>query len=276
MLLLTRLYRAGVPTGPTLFVEGVIAALVGTGFAWWLFPAEASLLAVCLAALATDDSTDRLMEWNRKLIIDRKVSPRRANTALTLRVLALFLGMVAAFSFVGLVLDPDLVQTLFRHQVERFGTQSFAGLDLGRTDAILVHNLYVLLFFLVIAIPFRAGGVILAVAWNASVWGASFGVLAHTWTRDGGPPLAEAWLRVLGACAPHLLIEACAYVMAGMAGVFLGKGLLIHALDSDRMVSIAHTVSILLGLAVCLVGVGALWEGFLTPVLVRVLSGGGT
>ncbi len=273
LVLLSRFYKEGVPVSTTLFVEGLMAALLGTGFAWWLFPAETSLVAVFLTALATSDSMERLLGWNRTLIIEQGVVPRRANTALTVRVLVLFLGMVAAFSFFGLGLEPSLVEELFRHQVEDFGTLAFSDLDFGRADAIFVHNIYVLLFFLIIAIPFRHGGVMLAVAWNASVWGASFGVLARAWNESGGPALPLAWLRVMGAITPHLVFEATAYVMAGMAGVFLSKGLLKYSLDSDRMLSIVKTVGFIVLLAVVLVGLGALWEGFVSPVAVRVLSG---
>lgn len=272
MLLLARFYREGVPQGPLLILEGLLVAGLGTTFARWLFPAETSLLAVVLAALATDESMDRLLEWNRHRILDRREPPVRANGALALRFLAMFLGMLVAWSSFGLLLDASQVEVLFSHQVQQFGSLRFADLDLGTPGTLLPHNLQVLLFFLVISMVFRGGGVMLAVAWNASVWGASFGVLARTWSASGGPPLPLAWLRVMGACFPHLLLEACAYVLAGMAGVFLGKGLLKHMGDPDRLLSILRTVGTVLSLALALVAAGALWEGWITPELVRLLS----
>ena len=50
--------------------------------------------------------------------------------------------------------------------------------------------------FFAVAMPFRQGGVMLAVAWNASVWGATFGVLARGWSEGGGPDVLEAGARL--------------------------------------------------------------------------------
>ncbi len=268
MLVLRRLYPEGIPRGRHLFAEGVWVALFGTAFAWWLFPNEVSLIAVFLAAILPDDSIERVLEWNRVVIVERGWLPLRANLTLTFKLMMIFLGCTVGFSAIGLLLPLEVVEQLFSHQLRTALTEPFPERQFGSVGALLLNNVYVLLFFFVIALPFRHGGVMLAVAWNASVWGSTFSVLARRWAELDGPGLAEAWLRVMAACAPHMGLEAAAYVLAGLAGVFLSKALVKHAIDSDAMLSILKSVGIMLLLAGGAVILGAVFEGVAAPVLV--------
>ena len=263
MLVLGRLYRRGVPGVGWLLAEGLWLALFGAAFAVWLFPSEASLVAVFLVAIASVDSLERLLVENRRRIYEDGERPLRANLHICALLLALFAGTTVGFSLLGLFLPLDLVELLFAKQLEGYGA-NFPGLQFGGAAPLLKANLFVLFFF-VIALFFRQGGVMLAVAWNAGVWGATCGWLARTW--DGGPPLVEAWFRVAGTCLPHLALEAAAFVLAGLAGVFLSKGLLRHALDSEPVRSIATSAAALLAVAVGLVVLGAFWEALVAPHL---------
>ncbi len=272
MLALQRFYPDGVPTPGMLLLEGVAGSILGTFFAWWLFPAEASLVSVFLAAILSTDSVERLLDRNRREIFELGMAPRRANARLALWFMALFAGCVAGFSVLGVVLPVQTVELLFAKQVAPYAAQSFSALSFGSFDALLAHNSYVLLFFFAIAIPFRQGGVMLAVGWNASVWGATFGLLAQRWSGEGGPDLLEAWFRVLAACSPHMAAEAGGYVLSGFAGVFLSKALLKHDLDSLAMLSILKSVLSMLVIAFGVVAFGACWEAWVAPALVELFS----
>jgi hypothetical protein len=272
VLALQRFYPDGVPTPGMLLLEGVAGAVVGTFFAWWLFPAEASLVSVFLAAIMSTDSVERLLARNRREIFDEGMAPRRANLRLAGWFMALFAGCVAGFSTLGLILPMDVVELLFTKQVQPYSSMTFATLSFGSLADLMAHNSYVLLFFFAIAVPFRQGGVMLAVAWNASVWGATFGLLARRWSENGGPDVVEAWVRVLAACSPHMAMEAWGYVLAGFAGVFLSKGLLKHDLDGAPMLSILKSVGWMLVLAYAVVAFGACFESWGAPMLVSFLS----
>lgn len=272
MLILQRYYKDGVPSAVLLVLEGAAAVALGVFFAAWLFPAEASLLCVFLAALSSTDSLVRLLEWNRREIFDRHRPPWLVNARLTALLLALFAGATIAFSALSLMLPLEQVEQLFSHQIEDFQGRTFQEMDFGSAGGLVAHNTYVLLFFFVMAIPFRHGGIMLAVAWNASVWGATFGVLARRFGEGASLSIAEAYLRVMTACGFHMLIEAAAYTLAGLAGVFLSKGLLQHALDSAPLASIAESVGSMLLVAFALVLAGAIWEAHLTPILVQLLG----
>ena len=272
MRLLSKYYNNGVPHHGHLFGEGVVVAILGTLFAWWLFPAEASLVSVFLASISTIDSIERVLDANRLDIFERHIRPLRANARLILLVLALFAGTTIGFSILGLGLPLAELHDIFSHQLEDYSSESFTELSFGGFSDLLILNIYVLLFFFIIAIPFRQGGVMLAVAWNASVWGATFGFFARSWSDSGGPPTAEAYLRVMATVTPHMAIEACAYVIAGFAGVFVSKGILKHELDSDVMLSIGKTILVMMALAAMLVVIGALWESQVAPILLTCLG----
>ena len=272
MVLLQRFYREGVPNNRLLFVEGLFAAAIGVGFGTWLFPKEASLVAVFLCAISAEDSIERLLGDNRKSIMDKGEAPRRANLRLVHRVLWLFAGAFLGFSVMAMVVPDSLLGLIFNHQIEDYGDAHFPSLVLGNTGALFVHNAYVVLFFFLIAVPFRHDGVVLAVAWNASVWGATFGVLARRWAHADGPGLVEGFLRIMSACVGHMALEASAYVLAGMAGVFVSRGIMRYSLDSVVLSSILRTVCVMLACSLALVAFGAIWEGHLAPHLVQFFS----
>ncbi len=271
MLVLRKLYPEGVPKRRHLFCEGAFAAVSGTAFAWWLFPNEVSLIALFLTSIITADSMERVLEWNRVAIFERHVVPLTANLSLASTLLMMFLGCVVGFSALGLALPLDLVEQLFSHQLMASHEQGFGELRFGTVSEVLVNNLYVLLFFFAIALPFQQGGVMLAIAWNASVWGSTFSVVARHWALDNGPSVFEAYARVMAACSVHMAFEAAAYTLTGLAGVFLSKAFHKHTLDSDPMLSILQSVSAMLLLASVLMGLGALWEGLLASQLVDLL-----
>ncbi len=273
MLALRGFYRDGVPGVPHLLIEGVVIAVIGVAAAGWLFPQEASLVSVFLAAISAEDSIERLLDANRRAIVDRGEAPTRANARLTAQLGALFLGTFLGFAVLALSLPLERVELLFSHQVPIPHDADFRQLRFGGAGPLFVANLYVLFFFLLIALPFRHGGVMLAIAWNASVWGATFAVLARRWATDGGPGTIESFLRVMSACAPHMAMEGCAYTLAGLAGVFLSRGVQRHALDSPVLQSVVRSVGAMVGTAIVLVTIGAMWEGWVAPSLVRWVSG---
>jgi uncharacterized membrane protein SpoIIM required for sporulation len=271
--ILQRYYDDGVPSNRQLFYEGGFVAMASTGFAYWLFPAEVSLVSVCLAAIACSDSVERLLEWNRRLIYEDGYTPPQANARLTQRVFWLFIGAMVGFSALGMALPLDSVHTVFAHQVADYGDRAFPDIVFGTFGQLMRHNLYVLLFFLLVAIPFRQGGVLFAVVWNASVWGPTFALLARRWAEmPDAPHSAMTFLYVIGATLPHLALEAGAYILAGFAGVLLSRAIARHRWNSPKFGSVSRSVFAMLVLGLILMTLGAAWEANMAPYLVRLLT----
>lgn len=272
MILLRRLYRNEVPSLPLLLLEGILVAAVGVGAASWLFPEEASLVCVFYASVATSDTMDRSLGWNRRAIFTGGTQPLVANLTLGTMLMMLFLGSTLGYAAFALTLPLETVDTLFSRQLEHMVHRDFQSMTFGSFGSVLGTNLSVMAFFFLAALLFHHGGVMLALGWSASVWAATFSTLARIWSDSGGPGLPESFLRVMGACLPHMLLEAAAYVLAGLAGVFIAKGLARHSLASQALASVALSCVALLGMAAVLVLAGAAFETQLTPMVVAWAS----
>ncbi len=272
MVVLRRFYTAGVPGPAVLMFEGAVVTFIGVLSAWWLFPDEASLICLFLASISASDSVERVLAWNRKAIIEQGLRPARANARLIGLFTAVFLGSFAAFGTFGLTLPMTNLQHLFGHQLGPGIRPLFPDMDFGSFPELFLHNLYVTFFFFVIALPFRQGGVMLAITWNASVWGVTFAGMARRWSLSGGPSLPFAVARVMTACMPHMAMEGVAYVAAGLAGVFLSRGIERYDVVSPITASIIRSSAGMLVGAVVLVSFAALWESAVARMLVVAVS----
>jgi hypothetical protein len=272
MEILERVYHDETPNSWQMFLEGIAVAILGTIFGFWLFPDECSLVATFLAAVATMDSIRRVLAWNKRAIQQEGMIPKRANARLAWLVLCLFMGATIGFSSIALSFPLEMVEFIFSHQIGPYTGREFPNMTFGNPQHLLFNNVYVMLFFFAVGLPFREGGVIFAVSWNASVWGSLFSVLARRWAESGGPGTLEAYFRVILACTPHMAMEAFSYVLAGFAGVFMSQVLGRYKWDNPIVVSVMRSVAAMLAVAAVLVFIGAYWEGLLAPVLVRWLS----
>lgn len=272
MLLTQRLYHEGVPGPVVLLFEGILISLAGVLAARWLFPSDVGLVAVFLGAISTKDSVKRVLQHNALLIYGKHQPPRVANLITTSRLASLFVGCVVGYSVVGLLVPAEDLYAMFSNQVRDVALGDLRRVRFGEWAAVATHNIGVALLFFLLALPFRDGGVMLALCWNASVWGASFGLLAQNMASRLPLGLLDAWLRVLIAHAPHLLLEALAFTIAGTAGTFLSQGVERHRLDSSSLPGLLRSIWIMSMVALLLIGLAALIESTLAPRLVAWLA----
>lgn len=258
------------PKAGDLFLRGVLVVVAGVLGSMWLFPQHATLVALFLATIGAEVPLSRILEWNRQAIYQERMAPLRANLILSSSLLALLLGASVAFTAFACALPWESVGELFAEQLGR--RQYFPVMHFGQFRPLFFHNLGVVVLFFVIALPFRHGGVMLAVAWNASVWGATVGTLARQWSEGSGPALPLALPAVSAAILPHLALEGFAYVTAGLAGVFASRAAMRHRWSSPVMLEVLQSVLRLLAIAATLTAMGAAWEAHVARMLVRWLS----
>lgn len=272
MLFLDRETPGESPGATVLFVEGAVSAVVGCAGGLILLPDQTGLVSIFLCAMGSLRTVDQELAWNRIQVVELKRPSTPANVALTLRLLALFAGQLLAFSLVGMFADMELLRSAFAYQVDPVLGVAYATMTFPPAWEVFGHNAGVLALFFTLALLFRHGGALLAVAWNASVWGVVFGALARGWSADGGPSLLEAYLRVMGGVFPHMAAEAVGYVLVGFAGVFLAQGLSRRGQDAHYWETLLRTVARMMLLALLAVAAGAAWEGWVAPSLVAWLA----
>jgi hypothetical protein len=271
MYLFDRFYRNPEFGNGLVLVESVLASFLGIGCGFLLFPAEASLIGVFLVAFAQARTVELLLDRNRDEIWGGGSKASTANVRLAISLLTMFLAILGTYAVATLVAPEDKVLALFERQVGDFGGHSITDVRFDDLTGVLGHNLIVLAACFLFSLLYRHGGMLLVLAWNASVWGVVFPYIART-----APDVAEGgavvyFLKSFACIFPHLLLEASGYVLVAMAGVFLSKGLQKYEIGSPRFNQVGMAVLRIVILAVAFLGVASVVEAWVAPALIHLL-----
>jgi len=252
-----------------LFAASLGAAIVGVATSHVLFPTEAGVISVFLTSFSLLHIVNNLFELNRREIWEEIASPYKANRMLGLALLAVFLGILSGYGLFAAVLNPDAARALLSEQLGDFQDIKrgfgLAQIHFGSFSEILRHNFSVLLVVLLFSLLFRAGGLLLIVAWNASSWGSVFGFIARTvlsglGLRDGLLPLLASYL----GFSLHLVLESAGYVLCAMAGLFMSKAFTKYFFDFKRFVRVTRASVLIFAFALFLIVLSAFFESTLS------------
>lgn len=257
------------PGGWRLF--GITLAITALGIlaADRMFPNEVGLVSVFLAVLGVIPLFSLLVEQQKRIRGRDASHGLRADRQLVAGLLAIFVAMFLAFAAAGSLLSVPHLERGFAPQIHRWlglSQLDYAGLT---WIAVVGNNLWVLLASFVLAVLYRAGGGLLILAWNGSVWGLVFAYLARMQT---GQQAVWSYVMSLGCVLPHLLLEVLGYVFGVLAGL-----LVLRAVVRPRATQRAHPKIALELVALTAAGIGAicvaaLLEVYLLPPLVRILA----
>jgi uncharacterized membrane protein SpoIIM required for sporulation len=191
-------------------------------------------------------------------------------------LLFLFLGYLAAFSLLYILLPENILVNNFQSQIEQFcrinfqnlneclneyGLSSITGKAVDTTSpffSILVNNIYVLIFILVFSLTFGAGAIFI-LAWNASVIAAAIGMLI----RASFSQIHVGLLMYL----THGIPEIAAYFVAALAGGILSTAVIRGDFRHGRLMNIISDFTIFMTIALSILFIAALIEVFVTPLL---------
>jgi uncharacterized membrane protein SpoIIM required for sporulation len=186
----------------------------------------------------------------------------RANGITASSIVAIFVGICASYLTVGVFFPSTAISGLFdfAYSAGGLGEASILDRHFGDAGRLAAHNLAVMATVVVFALVYRSYGVMLVVAWNACIW--SF-VLTELTTRalpDGGASIGMAlWLGLMVTVAvlPHLILEATAYVVAALAGIYISKAVVKYGFRDAAMQEIVQVASVMILLSsVILVAAG--------------------
>ena len=274
--LIGHLFDHPLPTGgwrryALLFAEAVVAAVVAVLLPRVLGLDEPGLIALFLTSAGLSARMHGLLAENREAVWTSS-TPTDANRRTTFAILTLFAGILTTFVVATLLLGPtqaaqefafalraaDVTNDTLLH--DRFGS-------VGGVGGVLAHNLVVAVALFLLALVFRAYGALLALTWNAAVWGTVLTLLVERRAaQPHGAALPSALLAVV-AVFPHLVIEGAADVVVALAGIFASKGLLSYELNDKRLARVLGAVLRLLFVAVIALGVAAIVETRLAPLV---------
>jgi len=201
------------------------------------FPGVEQMAACALIALGLASLLTKLLDANREAIWIKHVSPWSANRKLSFEFGSIFLAIFCAAAAVQFLFGETLVNV----DLENIYRNEFYQL--------FMHNFQILITGTVLAVIYRAGGVVLILAWNALHWAeAIFSYILQIGSKVG---VSKALL-VLSSILPHLILEALAYVIAGLAGVFISIAVFKYRFGSAELyrVSVACLTFLLVAIGV--------------------------
>jgi len=226
--------------GRYAFILGVVYSVVGVLLAQILFPGDPALISVAITSLLLLPELYKIFSIEeRKESVEQRISlPNLVRDDIDIvRIYTfLFLGILLVYSIGTMVLPSFQVNTLFREQLEiRFG-QGFAGNAFTISSLfwdLLSNNFMVLIACFILALLTGDGGILL-ITWNASVWGAIFGITAKNAAAFSGQHPFYLFLMIMLVVFPHMILEAISYFLAAISGAVISKDVLLEEFASDR------------------------------------------
>lgn len=263
-----RLPAAGLRRHVLLFVEAAAATAIAIALPRLLGLDEAGLVGLFLTSAALSSRMHMLLAQNSEEVWKRPASTG-ANRRTTLAVLTLFAGILTTFIVATLLLGRAQAEQQFAFALRAAHVTAHSLLldRFGSVSGVLSHNLLVAVALFLLSAVFRAYGALLALTWNAAVWGTVLTVLVERQATDHPDhALPSAAMAVL-AIFPHLVVEGVADVLFALAGIFASKGFLTYALDDPRLRAVLGAVLRLLVAAVVALSVAAVLEARVAPHL---------
>jgi hypothetical protein len=274
MYVFDKYYQSGRYGNGIIAMETVLVSVLGIGSGFLLFPAEASLIGVFLVAFAQARTVEALLERNRQEVWGGKMDTARANLRLAVSLLTLFLGILLTYALATLVVPEARLVGLFERQIGDFGGHSITDVVFDDLPAVLGHNAVVLVACFLFSLLYRHGGMLLVLAWNASVWGVVFPYIARTAPDQSAGGAVVYFLKSFTSIFPHLFLEALAYILIAMAGVFLSKALQKYEIGSGQFNQVAMAVARIAALSGLLLVVASAVEAMVAPALIQLFFGG--
>jgi hypothetical protein len=221
------------------FLLGSAYTVIGIGLAVLLFPEDPALVAVALISLMFYPTINSLMRQEEALESRREdfnpfVFLKNHKYAFVLYTF-IFVGIFLIFALFALVLPSLATNHVFKNQINvLYGTST--GHAVFQKEVffdILSNNFLVLTVIFITSFVIGDGGIFL-ITWNASVWGTIFGNLAKTAALNANQNPFLYFLIILAAVAPHMILEAFAYLASATTGGVISRAIIKEQLLSKR------------------------------------------
>jgi uncharacterized membrane protein SpoIIM required for sporulation len=231
---------------------------------------QAGVFSIFLASASLSGRLSYLLEENQQ---DYDLGRRgwQANPKTAFGFLALFLGMLLAYMGTALALSELRLSGSFRFAIELAGMndRSLLSSRFHSTGGVFFYNLRILIAVFILGFLYRSYGMLLSLAWNAGVWGVVFVWLARRGLGSAQESAGLYLLRALVAILPHMLLEALAYVLAGLAALFFSLAFSNHQVGDRHFRRRMRAVRSSLVLSIVMLYVAAWLESHLPRFLLH-------
>lgn len=269
--------------GRYAFILGIVYSIIALLIASVLFPGDPALVAVAFTSMLLLPEMYKIFAIEeRQQSMEQKVSFLslwRDDIEVVRIYFFLFLGIILVYSVGSMALDTFQANSLFREQMEiRFCGGGNCDLNAVSGQAIagqatsgifgsqlllslLSNNFLVLLACFILAL-LAGDGAIFLITWNASVWGAIFGITAKNAALFSGQHPLYLFAIIMLVVFPHMMFEGISYMLAAISGSVISKDVLFEDFSSSRFWEVFGFNLYLLLFALVFLVLGALVETF--------------
>lgn len=259
-----------------VLLEAILATLLSLYITRALADEHAGVISIFLTAAGLTYRFNDLLLENRDNIYVHQWPSVKTNSRTAWRVLAMFIGMAGAYCMAAALLEPKAVFETFGFALDsaRIREDSILTRRFGGALALLGHNALVLVGFLVLSFVYWSYGALLSLTWNGCIWGVVLTMLIRRGLSSSQAPVTFVAIAGL-AVLPHLLLEALAYLLAALSGIFFSKAVSKYSFSDPVFLSVCRASGLLLLLGFGVLVISAVLESTLAPGLIALLRASG-
>jgi hypothetical protein len=253
-----------------------ILTLTGITIAFRFFSHEAGIISVFFVVVGILPTVDVLIERKKRVMddvaeFDFSKQKLRADAELAVQVLLLFVAIFIAYSLVALYIPLPTLKSAFAPQLGPWLSVTGPHYEFAAFFGLHLNNFGVCAGVLFLSVLYRAGGALLVLVWDASVWGAVFAYFARN--QNGSGIDAFIGFSMTMACVfPHILLEAVGYITIALGGVIIVR-CLAHLSDPNANIRrVLANAALLCASAVLIITVAGVVEVTLAPTLLDLVE----
>ena len=262
-----------------IFISGFFYTILAAFLAYFSFRDLSGILTVFLIVISTLPLVYNIIKREEELDLrySKELFLLKEHSKVLIYFLALFLGILFAFTLLYLLLPENMTNALFSYQQSAIAgvNNNLQGAVIGGVEGkgslfvgILLNNFKVLFFCILFSFMYGSGAIFI-LTWNASVIATAMGALIKNQLAISfGSPGLYAYF-TLGVASffrymTHGIVEIAAYFIAGLAGGIISIALIKHDLKEKRvLIDALDLIFVSVGVLI-LAGV---IEVYITPVL---------
>ncbi|HLC50187.1 MAG TPA: stage II sporulation protein M [Candidatus Nanoarchaeia archaeon] len=224
------------------FILGFVYSVIGIIIAKILFPANSGIVSVIFTSIFLTPSMRKIFskeeaseEKSKKFSMKRLY---KLDYDVVFMYFLIFFGIFLAYLLFSFLM-PQLGVSTFNILKEQFFLDSSlrgrASFDSSSFLSIFYNNWWILLATFMLAL-IAGDGAIFFVAWNASAWGAIFGIRALQASLYTGQDAFIVLFQLLAIVVWHMTLEGGAYILAGIAGSTISSKIIKEKLEIEEFV----------------------------------------
>ena len=259
-----------------MFFVGFVYSAFALFLSLFTFRGYTSLAMITFTVIASVPFVHRIIELEEKkdLQIKKETSLLREHSKAIRTFIYLFLGFVAAFGILYMILPSAIIQRVFSAQIETIIAVNpsipvgsfFSGVN--ALSVIFLNNLKILFLCIVFSFFYGAGAIFI-LTWNASLMATAIGAFIKANLLNAGGAIGYLEITTFGLLQfmVHGIPEISAFFIGGLASGIISFAIVKHDLRGKNFRRILFDAADLVMIAVIILFCAAIVEVYISPFI---------